>query len=105
MACFRATAKTWMFFLGLIFWAVAGGLFYLGGFIFYSHGHLDQIAASKFVLLPGTWQMSIPSCVTRLITHSSLSIARIVRSSVCPTVTTDQVTKWKLKARTWLVHF
>jgi len=54
MACFRATAKTWMFFLGLIFWAAAGGLFYLGGFIFYSHGHLDQIAASKFVLLPAS---------------------------------------------------
>jgi len=54
MACFRITAKTWMFIMGLIFWAVAGGLFYLGGFIFYSHGHIDEIAESKFVLVPAS---------------------------------------------------
>jgi len=54
MACFRVTAKTFMFCLGLVFWAIAGGLFYVGGSIFYSHGHIDEIAASKFVLVPAT---------------------------------------------------
>lgn len=43
-----------MFCLGLIFWAVAGGLFYMGGYIFYSHGHIDDIASSVFVLVPAT---------------------------------------------------
>lgn len=54
MACFRLTAKTCMLFLGLIFWAVAGGLFYIGGYIFYSHGHFEQIASSKYVLVPAS---------------------------------------------------
>jgi len=54
MACYRVTAKTFMFCMGLIFWAVAGGLFYMGGYIFYSHGHIDEIATSKFVLVPAS---------------------------------------------------
>lgn len=43
-----------MFCMGLVFWAVAGGLFYLGGYIFYIHGHIDDIATSPFVLVPAT---------------------------------------------------
>ena len=53
MACYRVTAKAFMFILGMMFWAVAGGLFYVGGYIFYSHGHIDEIAISKLVLVPG----------------------------------------------------
>jgi len=43
-----------MFILALMFWAIAGGLFYVGGYMFYSHGHIENISTSKYILIPAS---------------------------------------------------
>lgn len=48
------TSKVGLMVIGLIFWAVTAGLFFVGGWVFNSYKHFDEIAEANFTLIPAS---------------------------------------------------
>nr|XP_022329944.1 tetraspanin-3-like [Crassostrea virginica] len=48
------TSKVGLLVIGLIFWAVAAGLFFVGGWVFNTYKHFDEIAEANFTLIPAS---------------------------------------------------
>ncbi|XP_061163668.1 tetraspanin-36-like [Saccostrea echinata] len=48
------TSKVGLILIGLIFWAVAAGLFFVGGWVFNTYKHFDEIAEANFTLIPAS---------------------------------------------------
>ncbi|XP_048734850.1 tetraspanin-3-like [Ostrea edulis] len=48
------TSKIGLLLIGLIFWSVAAGLCFIGGWVFNTYKHFDEIAEANFTLVPAS---------------------------------------------------
>ncbi|KAJ8304483.1 hypothetical protein KUTeg_018066 [Tegillarca granosa] len=46
------TSKICLIVLGLIFWAAAAGLFFIGGWVFSTYHHFDELTRANLTLIP-----------------------------------------------------
>lgn len=54
MAACTVTSKAGLIIISLIFWAAAAGLFFIGGWVYNTYDHYDELTTANLTLIPAT---------------------------------------------------